>query len=167
MTTKLLIALAMMQTLVLFFLCVRVLEIDTQTDELAADFAYARATASSAEVVSSGAIPQGAVGPTLAQIKAVMREEVQKIASEAKVVEVTAERQAATQVQLSRTPDEIRNIKSEIGVELKTYISAGTASEGEMASIQRKIAKLPPSEQGEMLGRLIGAMNDGRLDARL
>ena len=170
MTNKFLIAVATMQTLVMFFLCVRVLEIDTQTDELAADFAYARAAASSAEMVPSAApVQQGAAssGPTLSQIRAVMREEAEKIASEAKVIEVTAERQAATEIQLSRTPDEIRNIKSDIGAELATYVNAGGANEGQLASIQSKIAKLPPSEQGKMLSKMIGAMNDGRLDAQL
>lgn len=168
MTTKFLIALATMQTLVLFFLCVRVLEIDTQTDELAADFAYARATVSSTDMVSSEA-PAGLVraGPSLAQIRAVVKQEVTLAVNDIAVPKMTETRQASLEIQNARSPEENDAIKANISRELNLYIQSGSAGEMQIASLQSKIAKLPPAEQRKMLGKLVGAINSGDLDARL
>ena len=65
--------------------------------------------------------------------------------------------------------DEIddQNQLDSVDQELEFYISQGTISEVEMATLQQEIAKLGPEGRREMLRRLIQALNSGELDGRL
>lgn len=170
MTMRFLLGLAIMQSLVLFFLCVRVLEVDSQTDDLANKFDYttsaletARSTNTSGEAIT----PVHYKGPSLAQIRDVVKSEITLLAEQTKASAQSETRQASLAIQNARSPEEIRSIQAAISSELNLYIQDGRAGEIQIASLQSKIAKLPPDQQKQMLGKLVGAINSGQIDARL
>ena len=47
------------------------------------------------------------------------------------------------------------------------YVSVGTISDVEMQQLQTEIAKLGEADRRRMLGKLVNALNSGRLDGRL
>ena len=47
------------------------------------------------------------------------------------------------------------------------YVSVGRITEQEMSRLQLDIAKLNPDDRLVMLGAIVGAMNNGKLDGRL
>lgn len=51
--------------------------------------------------------------------------------------------------------------------EIQYHISVGTITQGDMESLQERIARLDPIRRKEMLRTLVKAMNDGRLDGRM
>ncbi len=62
--------------------------------------------------------------------------------------------------------ENLYTLKADVQQDLDFYIGRGDITQNEMAQLQIKIAKLPPSERGEMLSRLTKSLSSGQIDGR-
>ena len=166
-----LIGLSIVQAFALLFFGVRVMEVDARTDKIAA---LVQTSAAPTKLTAMGASNpyerdsttiQG--GPSLDDIRLVVREELSAI-NESRPA--SAQRTAPGQsVQTASTeagalsPAESVFLKEETLRDIDSYVALGAISPAEMANLQIKIARLPPSDRREMLTRLTKAMNSGDL----
>jgi hypothetical protein len=158
---RLLIALAIIQSVLLGVIGVKVMALDARTEKLARTPAAAtfqpEATTKSPTVAASG-------GLGAEDLRQVVREEIavllQDKASQAAYVADNAPHAAISSAEVS-------NQKAAVARDIDLYMTQGRIDEVEMVELQEKIGRLPPAERHEMLSRLTKALNSGKLKGQL
>lgn len=164
---KLLIGLSAVQTVLLVFLGVRVLDIDARTDKLVDNANALQIERAQTERHGAATRPMVMSGPSADEIREIVHEELAGFAADdpASTYQQTA---AGPPGSSDASPYKDNPIfKETVRQDLENYIRVGEMTEGEMADLQQKIARLPADQRREMLSRLTKALNSGELDARL
>lgn len=157
--SKILIGLSAAQLLVIAFLALRVADLDAR---------LAEATPIDAPIVAASSLTAPSPGlsaPGAEEIRAIIREELaaaptrNAATSSAALPPPAAPLAAPTSAAIAQVGAVDRDIDA--------FIARGRINPKEMASLQMKMAELPPAERTKMLRRLTKAMNEGRLAGEL
>ncbi len=165
---KILIAVSALQTLAIVFLGARVMSMDAGLSVLqAAPSTQATTPAQSPRPIENfpSAAPSPAAGVALfpEDVRQIIREELAALdLSGAQQPGASARSPLAQSDGPVQTP-ETDALKNEVASSIGYYIAQGEIGESDMANLQLKIARLPPAQRTEMLGRLTRAMNRGEL----
>jgi len=165
---KYLIALSAFQAVLFGFFCIRVLEIDARTNDIAA---LAQADAAQIERPAADPYPADHVavsGPTIGEFRQIIREEIAAFEDR---LPVQSDRHIATGQTDNKTDNrssaysaaDSLYLKASMHQDLDTYLGRGKIEPAEMANLQLQIARLPDEDRREMLTRLTKAMNAGEL----
>lgn len=159
---RVLIGLLIVQTLLIAVIGLRVMALTGKTDVIAETqldllAATARAAQGGGDVSPMSAL----ASPTLNadDIRRIIREEM------AALPPASGAQTASLPAQETKAPDP--SLREEIERDLNVYIASGVIAPHEMTDLQMKIARLPRKDQGEMLSRLVKAMNAGEIDGQL
>ena len=167
---KFLAGLSLLQACLLLFLGAKTLGLETQTTELkeAVEEITARETFAArpgSDFAASNATPPADI------IRLIMREELSAIAPFEG--ETGASRERAADASLPTTNpgvvfgEQARTEETAILRELDVFIGSGHMSEAEMAAMQMRIGRLPPTERRRAIAKMIKAIDGGKLDAQL
>ncbi len=169
--STMILAMLALQTCLIIFLTFRVSSVKSEVDELAILAAITDAqleqanTVPAALVTSPGpSVVSSSAGAGSDEIREIVREELAAVTEQFSLASATttADRPSAQM----QNPREVQQLRSNFQNELQTYLSQGTMSAGEFASLEGRIAQLPSGERERALGELSKAINQGRLDAR-
>lgn len=159
---KTLVALVVLQTAILIALFVRVNDLDVETTQIP------RAEPEAIYVQPLSAQQPGAItvrGYTDEdRLREIIREEF-AIALE-DVRTVAGNTNASPAQPLQSGPDYERSRK-DVAQSVDYYVSVGRITEREMSRLQQDIAKLNPADRRAMMGAIVRAMNNGRLEGQL
>lgn len=173
--TKAFLALLAAQTALIVFLTAQLSSLNARVGDLAAESAAAsnaaqkdKAGAENAAAAqrSFAALTTGSGAASRDDVRAIVHEEIEALAKRiaAQQSQTRADADHSSPVANSR---ETAALNAAVSRELSNFISSGRASPAEMAALQQKIARLPPSDREKALNQLTKAINEGRLDARL
>ena len=165
---KILTALSALQILAIAFLLVRVMSMDESIRSMAGAGQVQPAERETAAVSIESRVADSNEAADL-----LTAEQVRKIVREELRAEIGAlVTNGATGVDPAPAPDPYDEVEYQqqyelVDQELEFFISQGTISDTDMATLQQEIAKLDPEGREEMLRRIVRALNSGELDGRL
>ena len=158
---RVLIGLLIVQTVLIAAIGLRVMALTAKTEVIAETQLDLLAATARAANGSSDFAPIATTSSTLNadDMRQIIREEMAVTSSTNGAV-------AANRPAQETTPPN-PELREEIERDLNVYIAGGAIAPHEMADLQMKIARLPKKDQGEMLSRLVKAMNAGEIDGEL
>ncbi len=166
------LAMLALQTFLIIFLTFRVDSVRSEVDELAATAAINGAQLEQAKTLGAAAVPSPQTrafntpaGADADAIRIIVREEL-AAATEQLSLAAAATSNTTRQPERVQNPREVQQLRSNFQNELQTYLAQGSMTAGELASLEGRIAQLPPGERKRALGELSKAINEGRLEAR-
>ena len=161
---RFLIAISILQAILLAIVAFRVNDVDARTGAIEA---AVRANAGVPATVSDSGEKPLVTGPSAAQIRSIIREELAAIDQNS--IDANNEISAAQPPSVAdmRSTEEITQLTLEVQQDLDFYSGQGRIDDAQMAQLQMKIAKLPAEERREALTKLTKLLNSGSVDARL
>lgn len=160
-----LLALSVFQALLLALIGLRVLAVDSRTDELSEKIASISAGAPAPGPSRTAAFSEAPAqaGPGADEIRQIIREEIAALSPQDGE---PAPARRAEPAPRNYSSADVQFMKEQIRQDIADYSRQGSMGEAEMADLQLKIARLPPDERKEMMSQLVRAVNSGELDAR-
>ncbi|WP_425411083.1 hypothetical protein [Hyphococcus sp.] len=173
---KFLASLSVFQTVLLAFLCLRMMAVDARTDEVAQIALAAAAEQEAAErrmahrntqwtaqARAANAKPalSGEAQPGLnaEDIRAIFRDELAALPQGTTPVRTGAAAQAVS-------PSQVQRLQTQFAQEL-SYLRASGGGDAAISQVESVIAQLPPAERREALSELARTIASGDADARL
>ncbi len=163
---KLLVALSIAQTVLLGILGIHALTMDARTRKIEETAAKLTIATEAMRANGSRAATANAIGDLAGEdIRQIIREE---LAAAAPTEGGGAAPARSGSLNPGVVTGEAASIEAEaLHRELDDFLRRGRMSEGEMAALQIKIGRLPPDERRRAMGKLIKAIDSGKLDAQL
>ncbi|WDI31107.1 hypothetical protein PUV54_14220 [Hyphococcus flavus] len=168
---KVLIGAVAFQTVLIIVLSLRFGGLEAKTNQIETTLAAIEESQPGAREMTqprmSGS-PSGAglSAEEMEEIRWIMREEIDAVTAAMEKNTITAS--AATAPARDMPQDERNRLYQEFEQELSIFMAgSGALSQGDMASIEKKIAGLPPRERAMALSRYSKALSDGSLKGQL
>ena len=165
-----LIALSIVQTVLLGLIGLRVLSVDARMNtvtDTSLDVLTATARLNQSGDRSSGSLQTAQSSLTADDVRWIIQEELAAFADQ--TPDTSQPRAAQNNSNSARAVENGENrygLKADVQQELDYFIGRGNINQNEMANLQIKIARLPPSERGEMLSRLTKSLSAGEIDGQ-
>lgn len=165
---KILIGLSIVQTLLLAIIGMRVLSMDARMDTVTDTSLDVLSATSQLKNAGPVEIAQtSAASLTSEDVRWIIQEELASFAEQHPVA--AGQRMAqnkTTRQKALENGEPLYALKADVQQELDYFIGRGDITQSEMTKLQIKIAKLPPSERGEMLSRLTKSLSAGEIDGQ-
>ena len=165
---KILIGLSIVQTILLAIIGLRVMSVDARMDAVTDTSLDVLSATSQLKNLGRSENAQAQIsGLTTADLRLIIQEELANSSEQTTVATDQRDAQDGTTTKPPKDNDEnLYALKADVQQELDYFIGRGDINQTEMANLQIKIAKLPPSERGEMLSRLTKTLSSGQIDGK-